>query len=82
MDKRQLLLNFPNQQQLGLVMKLKALADDLISTDKDHTCSGIVFGSTPVYVKDESKVSIRAVSGISGSRVPDNRFGYPNPNFG
>ena len=24
----------------------------------------------------------RAVSGISGSRVPDNRLGYPNPNFG
>ena len=22
------------------------------------------------------------MSGISGSRVPDNRLGYPNPNFG
>ena len=22
------------------------------------------------------------MSGISGSRVPDNRLGYPNPNYG
>ena len=28
------------------------------------------------------RLVFRAVSGISGSRVPDNRLGYPNPNFG
>ena len=28
------------------------------------------------------KCEARAVSGISGSRVPNNRLGYPNPNFG
>ena len=32
------------------------------------------------YLK--KSIYIRAVSGISGSRVPDNRLGYPNPNFG
>ena len=28
------------------------------------------------------KLMNRAVSGISGSRVPDNHLGYPNRNFG
>ena len=33
-------------------------------------------------VTDIRLVIFRAVSDISGSRVPDNRLGYPNPNFG
>ena len=35
-----------------------------------------------IKVNKASVNSIRAVSGISGSRLPDNRLGYPNANLG
>ena len=37
----------------------------------------------PVYVSlKKDSHNTRAVSGISGSRLPNNRLGYPNPNYG
>ena len=35
-----------------------------------------------VLCSKNKSVYNRAVSGISGSRIPDNRLRYPNPNFG